>query len=133
MRHSPGGGKEDSEEPVESCPAVALRAPSIIGMTRTYILSGEPLRFNLESSSTSLGDPPEGLLAAQDALAERLYSVYSTLASVPVPQLLRPVCQWLGLRWLAKGDQHQAARYFGQATGITACGIFKSVLCSKSR
>ncbi|VDM16343.1 unnamed protein product [Hydatigera taeniaeformis] len=122
---------EEVEEPVETCPAVAFRVPlpRNLKLTKKYLPHGRP-HINLALPS-SLHDPPETLIKAQDAFADRLYRAYSNLAAFPVPHLLRPVCQWLGLRWLGLGNQNQAARYFGQATGIAACGLFTSILSSK--
>ncbi|KAH9280800.1 Separin [Echinococcus granulosus] len=123
--------KEEAGDPVETCPAVAFRVPlpRNVKLTKKYLFSGHP-RINLAPLSP-LCDPPETLVNAQDAFADRLYSAYSSLSALPVPHLLRPVCQWLGLRWLGLGNQGQAARYFGQATGIAACGLFTSILSSK--
>ncbi|VDK22892.1 unnamed protein product [Taenia asiatica] len=122
--------KDEVEEPIENCPAIAFRVPlpRNLKMTRKYLL--ERVHLNLEAQSP-LRDPPESLLKGQEAMANRLYGAYSMLSALPVPHLLRPVCQWLGLRWLGLGNQSQAARYFGQATGIAACGLFTSILSSK--
>lgn len=124
------GLKDEVEEPIETCPAAAFRAPlpRNIKMARKYLLGR--IGVNVEAQSP-LRDPPESLVKAQEALADRLYGAYSSLSVLPVPHLLRPVCQWLGLRWLGLGNQGQAARYFGQATGIAACGLFASILSSK--
>nr|VZI27136.1 unnamed protein product [Spirometra erinaceieuropaei] len=67
----------------------------------------------------------------QDVLADRLYQAYSQLSSLPVPSLLRPICQLLGLRWLGKGDQRQAARFLSQSVPLAASSLYASILCSK--
>ncbi|KAL5108086.1 hypothetical protein TcWFU_008467 [Taenia crassiceps] len=122
--------KDEVEEPIETCPAAAFRVPlpRNLKMARKYLLAHSRTNFDAQ---LPMRDPPEGLVKAQDALANRIYAAYSSLSALPVPHLLRPVCQWLGLRWLGLGNQNQAARYFGQATGIAACGLFTSILSSK--
>ncbi|KAM7543148.1 hypothetical protein Aperf_G00000005776 [Anoplocephala perfoliata] len=124
----------EEEEPVESCPALAYREPlpENTRLTAKYFLQSHQPRVGLDTTP-SLQDPSETLIQAQKAFAERLYSIYTTLAVLPVPHLMRPICQWLGLRLLSRGDQTQAARYFAQAVGNGACSLFTSMLSSKLR
>ncbi|KAM3177902.1 hypothetical protein ACTXT7_003632 [Hymenolepis weldensis] len=125
---------EDIIEPIESCPVLAYREPLPTNMrlTNKYLLRGlQPKMPTNVADGPSLENPPESLITSQDAFAERLYATYATLAALPVPHLMRPVCQWLGLRLLGRGDQSQAARYFAQAIGNAACGLFTSMLSSK--
>lgn len=130
--------EDETMEPVESCPVLAYREPlpTNVRLAKKYLYRGgdQPkiaLRARHPSDGSSLRNPPESLIKSQDAFAERLYATYATLSSVPVPHLMRPVCQWLGLRLLARGDQLQAARYFAQAIGNAACGLFTCMLSSR--
>ncbi|VDN98079.1 unnamed protein product [Rodentolepis nana] len=125
---------EDTIEPIESCPVLAYREPlpTNARLTNKYLLHGLQPKMPINvADGSSLQNPPESLIKSQNALADRLYATYATLATLPVPHLMRPVCQWLGLRLLGRGDQKQAARYFAQAIGNAACGLFTSMLSSK--
>lgn len=62
-----------------------------------------------------------------------IQSIYSRLINFPIPNLLRPLCQWLGLYWLGQNDHNQAGHYFSQAVGIGATSLYLSILCSKAK
>uniref|UniRef100_A0A5K3FHR4 separase n=1 Tax=Mesocestoides corti TaxID=53468 RepID=A0A5K3FHR4_MESCO len=121
---------EEAEDATESCPAAQRRAfrPRNVRMAHKW---ASQHRSHVSPSHLPPLCPSEEVLKAQDALADRLYSVYSSLAGLPIPHLLRPVCQWLGLRWLGRGSHDQAARFFGQAVGLAASSLYSSILSSK--
>ncbi|BHF67576.1 Separin [Sparganum proliferum] len=142
--HEPTGqppGSEDEEE-VEHCPSRFAQPPRPMNLRLGSRWAASRAKAESPLSATArIRDPDaaaaaaSGLLAElthkQDVLADRLYQAYSQLSSLPVPSLLRPICQLLGLRWLGKGDQRQAARFLSQSVGLAASSLYASILCSK--
>ncbi|KAG5442895.1 hypothetical protein CSKR_113627 [Clonorchis sinensis] len=131
-------------DPVESCPSLTgvparprnLRLASKWGSAQlrsTHGMAGP------EPPLTVAGTADVGLLQQQIAsaeecatkLADRLTVAYNQLSGLPVPNLLRPICHWLGLRWLSRGSQGQAGRYFAQSVGIAPTSLFTSILSSR--
>ncbi len=128
--------EKEEEEDTESCPSLAQLGPRPrnLRMASRWANKGAPPPHPAPAPRTPEEvTPTEEVVKAQDALAERLYAAYRALAGLPVPHLLRPVCQWLGLRWLGKENEAQAGRYFGQAVGLSASSLYASILCARAK
>uniref|UniRef100_A0A183SHD6 separase n=1 Tax=Schistocephalus solidus TaxID=70667 RepID=A0A183SHD6_SCHSO len=141
QQHPPN--HELAEEEAEHCPSRSAQPPRPMNLRLGS-------RWAAAASRTKAGSPPPSeaavrdlnaatpgwlaeLARKQDVLTDRLYQAYSQLSSLPVPSLLRPICQLLGLRWLGKGDQRQAARFLSQSVGLSASSLYASILCSKMK
>ncbi|CAL8098594.1 unnamed protein product, partial [Calicophoron daubneyi] len=133
-----------SLDPIESCPLLAgvARRPRNLRWAskweavqqRTVHVPHDLCLSEAEISLSTDADYAQMLRIAEssaDALTTHLNSAYSKLLYLPIPNLFRPICHWLGLRWLSKGDQVQAGRYLAQSVGIAATSLYMSILSSR--
>ncbi|THD22286.1 Separin [Fasciola hepatica] len=137
----------ENVDPVESCPTLAGVPPRPRNLRLASRWEADQRRGThpvcdlSPPSSPSYTDPndPNGLLTMlldqaqsnSDLQATRVEAAYRRLAAIPVPNLLRPVCHWLGLYWLGKDSQTQAGRYLAQSVGIAATSLYVSILSSR--
>ncbi|KAF5402666.1 Separin [Paragonimus heterotremus] len=130
-------------DPVESCPSLSgvPHRPRNLRLASRWEAAQHRSTPELSPSSTGIQATHSDrallskLVAAADAssdrLADQLNQAYNQLAGLPIPNLARPICHWLGLHWLGKGSQSQAGRYLCQAVGIAPTNLFASILSSR--
>ncbi|CAH8466188.1 unnamed protein product [Dicrocoelium dendriticum] len=126
-------------DPVEACPSLTgiLPRPRNLRLaSRWKDVQYRSIHRSPESIVISPPFPESNIrvteaTAAADQLATRLNAAYNRLAGLPVPNLVRPICHWLGLWWLGKDCQSQAGRYFSQSVGIAPTSLYMSILSSR--
>ncbi|KAF8569887.1 hypothetical protein P879_03647 [Paragonimus westermani] len=130
-------------DPVESCPSLSGVPPRPRNLRLASRWEAAQHRGTPELSPSSTGTQvthsDRALLSklaaaadtSSDRLADHLNQAYNQLAGLPIPNLVRPICHWLGLYWLGKGSQSQAGRYLCQAVGIAPTNLFASILSSR--
>lgn len=132
---------EEEEEEAESCPLLSRQPPR----PRNLRLGSRwaPGRFRapqpdspIRAVAADTSAARERIERGQQELADKLYQAYSRLSGLPIPALMRPICQWLGLRWIAKTSpvgQAQAGRFFAQAVGLAVTNLYTSLLSAKPK
>lgn len=133
-------------DPVESCPTLTglpprprnLRlasrweADQRRGAHPVYVLSPPSSHPKAnDSNELHVATLLDQAQSRSDVQASYFEAAYRQLASIPVPNLLRPVCHWLGLYWLGRDCQTQAGRYLAQSVGIAATSLYQSILSSR--
>ncbi|CAH8586953.1 unnamed protein product [Schistosoma turkestanicum] len=121
-------------DPVESCSSLIdapLRPRSVRLASKWAASQIKTTLGNTLCEDALLSENTDQMNQITNNMATRLYSAYQQLSSFPVPNLLRPICQWLGIYWLGKGDQLQAGRFLSQAIGIGPTTLYLSILSSR--
>uniref|UniRef100_A0A5K4EVT8 Separase n=1 Tax=Schistosoma mansoni TaxID=6183 RepID=A0A5K4EVT8_SCHMA len=117
-----GKGYTVALDPVESCSSLidAPLRPRSVRLASKWAANQIKTKLvnTLCEEDPLLLENTDQMSQISNNMATRLYGAYQQLSSFPVPNLLRPICQWLGIYWLGKGDQLQAGRFLSQAIGI---------------
>ncbi|CAH8678128.1 unnamed protein product [Schistosoma rodhaini] len=132
-----GSGKSHTVvlDPVESCSSLidAPLRPRSVRLASKW--AANQIKTKLVNTVCEedplLSENTDQMSQISNNMATRLYGAYQQLSSFPVPNLLRPICQWLGIYWLGKGDQLQAGRFLSQAIGIGPTTLYLSILSSR--
>ncbi|KAH8868186.1 Separin [Schistosoma japonicum] len=121
-------------DPVESCSSLigAPLRPRSVRLTSKWAAN----QIKATSSRVLYGDSilsenNDQMSQVANDLAIRLYDAYQQLSGFPVPNLLRPICQWLGIYWLGKCNQPLAGRFLSQSIGIGPTTLYLSILSSR--
>ncbi|CAH8657528.1 unnamed protein product [Schistosoma guineensis] len=122
-------------DPVESCSSLidAPLRPRSVRLASKWAANQIKTKLvnTLCEENPLLSENIDQMSQVSNNMATRLYGAYQQLSSFPVPNLLRPICQWLGIYWLGKGDQLQAGRFLSQAIGIGPTTLYLSILSSR--
>ncbi|CAH8645302.1 unnamed protein product [Heterobilharzia americana] len=122
-------------DPIESCSALidAPLRPRSVRLASKWASAQKKRTFGITlfEKDAVLPETTDHMNSVSNNLAARLYEAYQQLSSFPVPNLLRPICQWLAIYWLGKNDHLQAGRFLCQAVGIGPTNLYLSILSSR--